>query len=328
MVARAFCGLLLAGCAARTLAQAPAVTPGLAHETVEGIARLIEAEYMDAATGARLAGVLRRRLADGGYADATTADALATRVSRDLFAGSHDRHLAVQARTPATAGFGAAGPGRAEAGRAEAARRSNGGVQRVEILAGNVGYLNLTAFWRIDEARDAIADAMRLLRRADALIIDMRENGGGSPDTVVLLMGYLFDQGGLLLFDIVPRTGDRATYATANPPPAEHDGQRPMWVLTSSRTFSGGEGFAFLLQERHRAEVVGEPTPGAANPGQSYVVNDAFQVMIPNGQVRSAVSGGNWENRGVTPDIKVAAADALAEAHARAQQRLSRAAAF
>jgi len=323
MVARALCGLLLTLCAARAHAQAPALTPALARETVDGIARLIEAEYMDAATAARLAGVLRHRLADGGYADATTADALAARVSRDLFAESHDRHLAVQVRTPAAAGRGGAGPGRAEA-----ARRSNGGVQRVEILAGNVGYLNLTAFWRIDEARDAIADAMRLLRRADALIIDMRENGGGSPETVVFLMGYLFDRGGLPLFDIVPRTGERATYTTANPPPPEHDEQRPMWVLTSARTFSGGEGFAFLLQERHRAEVIGEQTPGAANPGQSYVVNDVFQVMIPNGQVRSAVSGGNWENRGVTPDVKVAAADALAQAHARARQRISRAAAF
>ena len=192
----------------------------------------------------------------------TTADGLAAQLTRDLGAESHDKHLAVAAvRQPASTA-----PRPPEASRADGVRRTNAGVQRVEILAGNVGYLNLSYFWRLEEAREVLADAMRLLRRADALIIDMRQNGGGSPATLALVVGYLLDQDGVPLFDITFRSGDREAYATPSPAPAERDGRRPVFVLTSRRTFSAGEGFAFLLQERGRVVVVGERTAGAANP--------------------------------------------------------------
>jgi len=97
--------------------------------------------------------------------------------------------------------------------------------------------------------------------------------------------------------------------------------KRPVYVLTSAATVSGGEGFAFVLQERHRAEIVGEVTAGAANAGRPYRVNARFSVTIPNGQVKSA-AGGNWEGTGVTPDVKTIADEALNVAHARALRRL------
>jgi C-terminal processing protease CtpA/Prc len=204
-------------------------------------------------------------------------------------------------------------------------RRSNAGVRRVEILRGNVGYLDLSNFFRPEEARDTIATAMRLLGKADALIIDMRRNGGGSPGTVVFLLGYLIDAPGAALFEIVhrpPEPPDR--YALDETLPAERDGQRPIAVLTSAQTFSGGEGLAFLLQERRRAEIVGEVTAGAANPGTTYPVNDRFRVNVPNGASRAPVGGGNWEGTGVTPDVKVPAADALQTAHDRLLRTLGR----
>jgi C-terminal processing protease CtpA/Prc len=95
-----------------------------------------------------------------------------------------------------------------------------------------------------------------------------------------------------------------------------------VYILTSARTFSAGEGFAFLLQERHRAEVVGEVTAGASNAGRPYRVNARFSVTIPDGQIKSAVGGGNWEGTGVTPDVTTTAADALNVAHARALRRM------
>jgi C-terminal processing protease CtpA/Prc len=93
-------------------------------------------------------------------------------------------------------------------------------------------------------------------------------------------------------------------------------------VLTAGRTFSAGEGLAFILQERNRAEVVGETTAGAANPGRPYRLNSHFEVTVPNGRVRSAVRGGNWEGVGVQPDVAVSASDALRVAHARALRQL------
>lgn len=204
------------------------------------------------------------------------------------------------------------------------ARRTNFGVQRVEVLAGNVGYLNLTWFYRLEEAREVISSAMQLLESADALILDMRENSGGSPETVALLASYLFDAPGLPLFEIVPRSGSGDQYNTLEPGVPERNGTRPVYVLTSRRTFSAGEGFAFILQERRRIAVVGEPTLGAANPGRSYPVSPRLEVMVPNSQVRTAMTGRNWEGVGVMPDMAVPAGDALRRAHIHALRELLR----
>jgi C-terminal processing protease CtpA/Prc len=204
-------------------------------------------------------------------------------------------------------------------------RRSNYGIQRIEVLAGNVGYMNLTAFFRPEEARDALVAAMALLRSADALILDMRENGGGSPDTVAFLSSYFFETSNLPLFDIASRQGDVRRYETTHPPVPHRNGARPMYVLTGRGTFSAGEGIAFILQERKRATVIGEQTAGAANPGRPYAAGPFLEVTVPNGQVRTAVTGRNWEGAGVTPDVVAPAQDALRVAHTQGLRDLLKA---
>jgi hypothetical protein len=321
--ARVTCVLACASAAlsAQGAATLPATTlsADTVRSTVTEVADIVAREYMDGTVAIRLADALRRRLGAGQYSDLPTPDALAKQLTRDLAAESQDKHLAV---TLLRGSSPTASASTRISTRDENVRRANGGVRRVDILPGNVGYLNLVSFWRPEEAREPIGAAMRLLERADALIIDMRENTGGSPGTVALLMGHLFDAGGLAMFDIVSRSGEVESYATPASVPAERRPRRPTFVLTSSRTFSAGEGLAFVLQEHRRAEVIGERTAGAANPGRPYPVGSMFEVTVPNGKVRSAISGGNWEGRGVTPDVAVAAADALRTAHIRALKRL------
>ena len=293
--------------------------------TVRALGEVLKREYIDIDVAARADAALQRGLADGRYAAAATPETLAPLLNRDLQDATHDKHIFVEVVPPAVRPAPASPSADAKAARAEAVRRSNAGVRRVEILRGNVGYLDLSNFFRPEEARDTIATAMRLLGKADALIIDMRRNGGGSPGTVVFLLGYLIDAPGAALFEIVhrpPEPPDR--YALDETLPAERDGKRPIAVLTSAQTFSGGEGLAFLLQERRRAEIVGEVTAGAANPGTTYPVNDRFRVNVPNGRIRSAIGGGNWEGAGVTPDVKVPAAEALQTAHDRLLRALGR----
>jgi C-terminal processing protease CtpA/Prc len=241
-------------------------------------------------------------------------------LTRDLFEVTKDKHLAVGIVPDRSAAVISTATDDREA----RARRTNFGVQAVEVLAGNVGYLNLTAFHRPEEAREALSAAMRRLRATDALILDMRQNDGGSPDTVALLASYLFDAPNLPLFEIVPRLGPGRQYLTEDPPVPERTGTRPTYVLTAERTFSAGEGLAFILQERRRAIVVGERTAGAANPGRPYPVSARLEVTVPNGQVRTAVSGRNWEGTGVTPDVSVPAVDALRLAHTHALRELLR----
>jgi C-terminal processing protease CtpA/Prc len=291
------------------------------RETVESLASVVNREYFDAGVGARVDASLRQWLSQGRYADAETLESLAGMLTRDLLATTQDKHLAVTVVPDASPG---PAPSQAsDASRELGARRANFGIQRVEILAGNVGYLNVTAFYRPEEARDAISAAMRTLRYTDALILDMRSNSGGSPDTTALLASYLFDAADLTLFEIIPRSGNAGRrYATASPGLPERNETRPVYVLTAERTFSAGEGFAFILQERRRAEVVGEGTAGAANPGRPYPLSVRLEVTVPNGQVRTAVTGRNWEGAGVIPDVRVTGSDALRVGHIRALRGL------
>ena len=190
---------------------------------------------------------MRQSLADGRFAAAPTAGALATMLSRDLYDVTHDKHLVVQAVGDA-AGTPRPTSAQADEARARAVQQANYGVRRAELLPGNVGILDLSSFFRPEEARDAIVKAMKSLSKADALIIDVRSNGGGSPGTVAILMSYLIDEPRVPLFEIVHRAPEPTDkYATDSTPPPERDPLRPVHVLTSSRTFSAGEGLAFLL---------------------------------------------------------------------------------
>jgi len=292
----------------------------LTKDTVEQVGETVNRQYFDADLAARMNSSLRQRLAEGRYANATTAEALASKLTDDLYLLSHDKHLSVGVYPPTVDGA-YSGPGASEQSREESVRTTNGGVQRVEILPGNVGYLNITAFFSPNEAREAIAGAMHMLRQADALILDSRENAGGSPDTVALLASYFFDGPRLPLMDIIPRSGEVQHYLTQSEI-LDRDGKRPMYVLTSAHTWSGGEGIAYILQERHRAEIIGETTVGAANAGKPYKINEPFYVNVPNGRLRTVVRNSNWEGTGVIPDVAVSAADALRIAHQHALRQL------
>lgn len=283
--------------------------PKLTRATVATAAALILDEYFDPVLAGRADAMLKERLTSRRYAGARSERSLAALMTHDLYATTHDKHLVVSV-VPATL----------PKPRSVVGARENFGVQRAEILDGNVGYLHLTSFYHPEEAREAIAAAMKMLCHADALIVDMRDNAGGSPETVALVASYLFDEPELPLFAIVPRSGHGGgRYATEAPGVPERNGSRPVYVLTAARTFSAGEGMAFILQERGRAEIVGERTAGAANPGRPYRINDRFEITIPNGKVVSAVRGGNWEGVGVIPDVAVPASEALRVALRRAR---------
>jgi C-terminal processing protease CtpA/Prc len=298
----------------------PALDQQLIEETVRIVGSTIRKEYFDADVASRVDDSLQKWKMEGRYAEQSTFESFSAKLTADLFELTHDKHLAVSVvRTPIAPGSEAQSRDRE---RQEVGKRSNFGVQRIEILSGNVGYLNLTAFYRPEEARDVIASAMQTVRNADALILDLRDNGGGSPDTVALVASYFFDEQDKPLFEIAPRSGEPRQYTTASDGVDDRNGKRAMYVLISARTFSGGEGMAFLLQEQKRAEIIGETTAGAANPGRPYPVGTHFEVTVPNGKVRSSIRASNWEGHGVTPDVEVTAADALSVAHLRALREL------
>jgi len=102
-------------------------------------------------------------------------------------------------------------------------------------------------------------------------------------------------------------------------------GERPLYVLTSKGTFSGGEELAYDLKCLRRAQLIGETTGGGANPtGPPNELDDGFRIFVPWGRPINPVTKTNWEGVGVTPDVSVPASAALEEAHRRALQEITR----
>jgi C-terminal processing protease CtpA/Prc len=278
----------------------------------------------------RLAKSLKAKDAQGGYAAATNAEAFSEMLTSDLRSRGKDGHFRVEhapGYTPHPTTLGGAAPPKEEL---EAMRREIAsmafGLQRVERLDGNVGYMELRAFGPTDMVGEALASAMQLLSGTDALILDLRRNGGGEPATVAFLMSHFFAEGDRRhLNDIYTRPTNQTEQFWTDAK-ARTRYLKPVYVLTSPRTFSGGEECAYDFQTQKRGIVVGETTGGGANPGDDFSITHDFVAFIPTGKAINPVTHTNWEHVGVKPDIAVPAADAQKTAYAAALRTLAGAA--
>jgi C-terminal processing protease CtpA/Prc len=263
---------------------------------------------------------LQAHVARGDYDAIVRGDDLARVLTRDLRDVCHDLHLAVVygPREPPPP------PGAAARFRAQA-RRAHYGFGVIERLQGNVARLTIDDFLPVEDVRDGIPALMSQVADADALLLDLRENHGGDPSTVALVASYLFDAPAVHLNDMHwhDERGTEHFCTDADVKGARFGAKKPIYVLTSRATFSGGEELAYDLQSLHRAVIVGETTAGGANPLDEYPLDDWFEVLVPNGRAVNPVTKTNWEHVGVVPDVPVSADAALEEAHRRALQKIA-----
>lgn len=247
--------------------------------------------------------------------------AFAKAVSADLYAVAHDKHLRVNF-SPTVLRSEAGGINSAAlAHMLQVQTYQNNGYTSAIRLNGNVGYLRIDGFATMPQAQATIDAAMTLLANTDALIIDVRDNHGGDPDSLDYLMGYFYAKP-VELTSIVVSTGGKKPevfkqFSTAKVNGARYLG-KPLYVLTSGHTFSCAEQFAYDMQSLHRATLIGETTGGGANPGGFQRLNDRFEIFIPMGHALNPYTGTNWEGTGVIPEVPVAANAALLEAYTRA----------
>jgi hypothetical protein len=198
-------------------------------------------------------------------------------------------------------------------------RLDNFGIRRVERLDGNVGYLDLHRVPVPANAGPAIAAAMELVAGTYALIIDLRHNGGGSPEGVVFWCSYLFNERPTHFNDIFRAdTGETRQFWALPYVPGTRYVDRPVYVLTSSHTFSGGEDFCYTLQALGRAQVIGETTGGGAHPTRPFPISAAVHIAIPFARSVNPVTGTNWQGTGVVPDVAVPEAEAYDVAYGQA----------
>ncbi|MBC7833977.1 MAG: S41 family peptidase [Phycisphaerales bacterium] len=292
--------------------------------TINGAAKALRDAYVFPETADKMAQSILAKLAAGEYDTITNERALARRLTDDLRAVSHDLHLGVR--------FAPADPSAPTAPDEDAPpsaedrawmRRENYAFRKAEVLPGNIGYLKFDAFVDDEEARATAAAAMSFLSHCDAIVYDLRENGGGSPAMIQFLTSYLFSER-THLNDMIDRTGAVVEeYWTLDTVPGSPLPKNlPVYVLTSSRTFSGAEEFSYNLKNLKRATIIGETTGGGAHPVRGERISDRFMVMVPFMRANNPISKTNWEGTGVDPDIKVPAADALDRALTEARKSL------
>ncbi|HEY4083792.1 MAG TPA: S41 family peptidase [Burkholderiaceae bacterium] len=184
------------------------------------------------------------------------------------------------------------------------------GVEKVQRLPGNVAYVELRGFGPTELVAPAYASTMALIAGSDALILDLRRNGGGSPTSVALWMSYFFAQGDERhLNDIYTRSTDSTQQFWTTTAVGERYTQ-PVYVLTSPRTFSGGEECAYDFQTQKRATLIGETTGGGANAGDRFALGHGLVINIPTARAINPITHTNWEHVGVKPDVQAPAADA------------------
>jgi peptidase S41-like protein len=294
---------------------------------VDGVLRRLDEGYVFPRKAAEMKQAVRARQKRKAYDGIGSARDFADSLTRDLRAVSHDLHLEVSyVRNEVRDEVPDAEPSPEERRETDAfGRRVNYGFERVERLSGNVGYLEIRTFnFDASLVDSTLAAAMKFLAHTDALIIDVRRNGGGEPSMVAAVCSYLMPPN-QLINRFYWRPQNRWDEFRTTAVPGDHYGTaRPVYVLTSDQTFSGAEEFAYDIQTQKRGEVVGDTTGGGAHPGGFRRVTEHFGVWVPSGRAVNPVTGTNWEGTGVRPDVPVAADAALQTAHRRALERLLR----
>lgn len=256
---------------------------------------------------------------------------LAKRLTEDLEAASGDGHLYVlhdPARYAALRREAAApeakGRENADDYWRQQAVRDHHGLSEMKVLPGNIRYLRITGFeWARDETGLAYDDAMRFLRDGDAIIIDLRGNGGGSHAAVRYLVSHFMDEDRPLI-SFLKGSAPPEQSRTLDHLPAGRIKGKPLYVLIDERVASAGEDFAYDVQAFKLGELIGRVTAGAAHNNRFAPVAPDFVFSVSEGRPVHAVTGTNWEGVGVRPDVDVPANEALEVAHARALERLAK----
>jgi hypothetical protein len=295
--------------------------PGSA-EIARKLAAELETSYVLEGPARAMAEALRAKAGSSEW-NALSGDALAEALTATCRGVIDDRHLRVRFDAPSASRKQDAFFMNPESARLEWMRR-NFGFERAERLQGNVGYLDMREFVPTAHSRGAAAAAMAFLADTEALIVDLRKNGGGDPESVRFLSSYFFGEEPVLLNRLVNRElGTVDEYWTLKDLPGRRYGAKPIFVLTSEKTFSAAEEFAYNLQSLGRATIVGRTTGGGAHPVDRRTLGGGYSVTVPIARAENPVTKTNWEGVGVKPDVDVEAERALDRAWSLALETLA-----
>jgi C-terminal processing protease CtpA/Prc len=311
--------------AALAIAQAPtdALSADVKAQTIQELQKVLREQYAYPQVGQKAADALGSHLSGHDYDSITSGRDFALKLTKDMNDVCHDAHLhAMFSQDALPQRKDRSEPSAEEIkSQQEYTKFVNAGFTKVERLDGNIGYISFRNFMDPDAAKRPVKAAMEFLADTDSLIIDIRQNGGGAPQTVQLICSYFFGEQPVHLNDLVERDGKHTEFWTLKKVDGPRFLNKDIYILTSKRTGSAAEEFAYDLKNLKRATVIGEPTWGGANPGGVYRLNDHFGVFVPHAHAESPVTHANWEGTGVMPDVPVDPKDGLDVAYQMALKK-------
>jgi Peptidase family S41 len=274
--------------------------------------------YFDKDVAQKTADALLAHAKNGDDGAATQGETFAALLTAQMRDASHDMHLELEySQDPLPQG-----PPAETADSLEGYRRrmllQKCMIRKIETLPHNVGYLKLDFFPDASVCGASAKSAMASLNDTGAIIFDLRDNTGGFENMVALMAGYLFDHPEYMYS---PRGAPAEDSWTRSPVPGNRLADKPVYILTSSTTWSGAEQFSYDLKMLKRATLVGETTRGGAHAGAFHRIDDHFGMGIPEQKAINPYGKADWEGVGVQPDVKVKAADALETAKRLAESK-------
>ena len=307
----------------------PALDAAKKLAIVDEIAQILNRRYIFPETAKKVEEALRAKLGGGGFDQANDARTFAQAVSRTILDAGKDRHMGF-AYDPEQAADMRRIMGRSEEEARKVrerqllkAQRDNFGFRKVEQLPGNIGYLDFRVFASPDRAGQTAIAALNFLAYCDAIIVDMRQNGGGNPAQIQLICSYFFREPAHLNDLYYRETNTTENYWTLPYVPGPKPVDADLYILTSARSFSGAEEFTYNMKNLKRATIIGETTGGGAHPTDTDIVQQDYILRVPVARAINPVSKTNWEGTGVTPDVACRAAEAFDKAYALAAEKLA-----
>ncbi len=322
--------VVLISCFSLSTASAQSKMPTISKEeqkqVVDSVIKFMKENYVFPEVGNKVADIVATNFKKGKYSSLTDPMAFSDKLTTDLRSVNNDKHISVRFNSKRMAmqmGGGEKDPEDTEAMRDKMNAQKNFGFEEVKILDGNIGYLKLNQFIDAESGGETAIAAMNFLANTNALIIDLRDNGGGSPSMIQLLSSYLFEETRVHLNTFYYRESDEYTQFYTLPfVPGKKMPSTAIYILTSNYTFSAAEEFTYNLKNLERATIVGETTGGGAHPVNMMAINKNFGMSVPIGKAINPITKTNWEGTGIEPHIKTTKEDALEKAMVSAMEKL------
>ncbi len=286
-------------------------------EMIQEVCALLKEHYVYPDKAAIICDTLQKSLKSGWYDNATNSDIFTDKLNEDFRRVTNDQHLEAHVtnrsfkKEPTIKDLISS-----SFGYISHRKKYNFMMPKVEIMEGNIGYIEFTSFKPLPnpETERIVKSAMDFLSNCDALIIDLRKNGGGHTNMREFISSYFFNEPVQLSSTYSRKTGGIYESFTIKDFYSKRLVDVPLYILTSKSTISAPEIFSYDLQLLKRAIIVGEVTAGSVNSGQFFTINNSIDLLIATGYTINPITKSNCEGKGIQPDVEASSEYALKKA--------------